>query len=199
MRLLSLVLVAGVMLSACQSSSTVRDDTAGLFRQLQGGSLVLKQAVTIPARKARVFIQAGRPREAKNLFGGTFRLRDPNSLRGGGIDHYQPHCALEIDAVDHAGFTIEPDDFRISRVQRSLTQVVMGIPLRLAALTLADGSDKRGTGGYYEGYHLWLTSARQPAVRRLTCYGSYAGPSDVKAPTLAEIGSALGDLAEIRF
>jgi len=198
-RLLSLMFVAGVLVAACQSSSMVRDDAGGGYRQLQGGSLVLKQTVTIPAGKARVFVQAGRLREARNLLGGTFKLREPNSLIGGAFDHYRPHCALEIDAIKHDGFTITPDNFLISRVQHSVTQVVMGIPLRLAALNLADGSNRKGSGGYYEGYHLWLTSARQPAVRRLSCYGSYAGPSDLMAPTLAEIETALGDLAEIRF
>jgi hypothetical protein len=185
LRSLSLVLVAGILLTACQDSYRVRDEAAGGFRQLQGGSLLLKQAVTVPAGKARVFIQSGRVAESGGWLGGRF-------------DQYLSHCALEIDAVDHAGFTIRPDSFRITRVQHSLTPVVMRTPLQVAARVPVGSLDSDGSGAYHEGYHLWLASAAQPAVRRLSCYGVYAEPPDLAPPTLAEMRAALGDLAEIR-
>jgi hypothetical protein len=175
---------AAVLLAGCQQSSTVRDDTFGHYRQLQGASLVLKQALTVPAGKARVFLQDGREGQGR-------------AIVGGGFDHYRTHCAFEIDEVRHAGFTIEPGTFRIERVQHSVTPVVMARPVQVASLLLADGLDGEGTSAYYEGYHFWLSAPGQPGLRRLSCYGAYAEPPDLYPPTLGEIRAALGGIADI--
>ena len=174
-----LVVLPMLFLLGCQNSSTVRETAGGNeFIRLEGAKLVLNQALSIGAAKARVFVQNG---EALS-----------------GFDSYQPHCAFEITSVNHDGAVVDADTFSIDRVQGSLQQVVSREPVRLASLHLAgmDGGD--GPSSIYLGYHFWLSSVAQPGVRRMSCYGIYAEPQDAYAPTLEEIRQALGPIAEIR-
>jgi hypothetical protein len=173
-----IILGSVLILSACQKSLGVRESAAGAdFVQLQGAELVLHSPLLVPAGNARVYVQGGRA--------------------GAGFDQYKPHCAFEIQRVDHSGFTIKPDTFRITLVQGSLQSVVMLEPIKVAGLHLAALYD-RGGSAYHEGYHFWLASERQPEVRRMTCYGTYAEPPDLQPPTLQEIRGALGGIAELR-
>ena len=137
--------VFALTLGACQQSSTVREASSGSFQQLQGANLVLNQPIRVSAGKARVFVQDGEVRSGHNS--------------------YKPHCAFEIKSVQHDGVVIEPDTFVVSRVQRSVQEVVSAEPLRVAALWLADGiGGGGGSASYYSGYHFWLTSEDQPEV-----------------------------------
>lgn len=181
-----IVVLASLLLAACQPSATVRVSSGGGFQSLQGAALVLKEPLRVAPGNARVFIQNG---QATN---------SGNSLLRGSFDQYQPHCAFEIERVDHGGFTIHPGTFRITRVQGALTQVVMISPLQVAGLQLARGYYGRGASAYHEGYHFWLASERQSEVMRMTCYGVFAEPPDLYPPTLQEIRQALGAIAEIR-
>lgn len=184
MKPLVLLSVVALLLAGCQTSSTLRDESIGSYRQLAGATLVLKEPLTVAAGRARVFVQASRDGEGRGM-------------SGIGFDHYRTHCALEIDRVDHEGFTIQPGRFQIERVQQSLTPVVMAPPLRLAGVLTVGGFDGYGSSAYYEGYHFWLVSVDQPGVRRMSCYGAYAEPPDLYPPTLGEIRAALRGLAEI--
>lgn len=185
MKMFPVILLSALALAACQKNATVRDSMARGFVQLAGSELVLKQALNVAPGKARVFVQDGGP-----AVGGR--------ILNGGFDQYRPHCGFEIERVDHGGFTIQPDTFRITRVQASLQPVVMRAPVQVAGLWLANGMDGNGSSAYHEGYHFWLASERQPEVRRMSCYGVYAEPHDLKPPTLQEIREALGGIAEIR-
>lgn len=180
MRPIVVMAVSALVLTACGGSATVRESWNDGFVQLQGASLELMQPLTVPAGRARVFIQDGRA--------------------GTAFDQYRAHCALEIGSVQHDGHTVQRDTFRITRVQHSLQQVVMREPVRLAAVGLLPAGlfDGRGGAAYHEGYHLWLGSEQQPEVRRLSCYGSYDEPPDLRPPTLREIAEALGGIARIR-
>lgn len=175
--LIAIPLVA-LLLSACQTSSTIRETSDGsVYRQLEGTTLVLNQDLDIAAERARVFIQNGAVRS--------------------GFDSYRTHCAFEIDDVRHDGAVIRADSFTVSRVQSAIVQVVMREPLRVAALMRVDGIDGGGSGSYYAGYHLWLASANQPQVRRVSCFGVYAQPYELYPPTVEEIRSALGQIATL--
>jgi hypothetical protein len=137
-------------------------------------SFVLEQDITIPAKKARLYLQ--------------------NGAVGGSRDLYQPFCVLEIDAVDHQGFTITPDSFDVVRIQRSTVQIASQGGTKLAssaslAFRLRNDSESR----VHDGYHFWLQSDSQPSVMRLTCYGVFKRISQVEPPTLEEIGVALGE------
>lgn len=171
--------VTVVLLAGCTGG--VRDDAAGGYRELDGAVLVLERSVQVPAGRARVYLQSPDGRSA-------------GQVTGGGFNSYRPHCALEIRAVDHAGWTIEPGEFRVTRVQRTIDMVVgREVPVRLAQLGL-DGAQS-----YYDGFHFWLASEAQPDVMRLTCYGVYAPPYELYPPTLGEIALALGDVATLRY
>ena len=180
MKLRLFIVSAALFLGACQSSSTVRE-AAGVdrFAQLEGASLVLNQSLNVAASKARIFVQNG----------------DVSSW----FDSYRPHCAFEVSSVQHDGLEISADTFTVTRVQGALQQVVSTEPVRVAALQLA-GMDGGGGGSasYYQGYHFWLTSANQPEVRRMSCFGVFAQPYELYPPTLKEIRQALGSVAEIR-
>lgn len=186
MKVIATVLLSSLLLAACGKSATVRETDGGDFVQLKGAELVLKQAVIVPAGKARVFIQFGARADGRG------------GILSGGFDYYRPHCALEIRSVDHAGFTIQSDTFRITQVQGSLQQVVMRERVQVAGLQRVSDLDGRGSSAYHEGYHFWLASERQPEVRRMSCYGVFAEPDRLRPPTLEEIRSALGEVAEIR-
>lgn len=116
----------------------------------------------------------------------------------GSRSFYRPHCALEIDSIDHPGFPISPEVFTITRVQRSTVQIAALDGLRVAGLQTASGSYDRGVDRFHDGYHFWLQSDAQPSVMRLSCYGVYAAPVDLRPPTLAEINEALGEVGTIR-
>lgn len=187
MKTILIVIGAALLVGACQRSATVRESYGQGFVQLSGSYLVLKQPLEVPAGRARVFIQDGGNPDA------------PGRVLSGGFDHYRPHCAFEIQSIDHAGFTIQPDTFRITQVQGSLERVVRAEPLRVAALGITlGGLDGLGSSAYHEGYHFWLTSERQPLVSRMSCYGVYAEPYDLEPPTLQEIRAVLRGIAEIR-
>lgn len=186
MKALTIFVLSCLFLAACQPNATVRENAGGRFQSLEGATLVLKEPLQVAPGNARVFIQNGQATN-KN-----------NSLVRGSFDQYQPHCAFEIESVDHNGFTIQPATFRITRVQGALTQVVMVQPVQVAGLRLAHGLYGRGASAYHEGYHFWLASESQPGVRRMTCYGVFAEPPDLYPPTLQEIRQALGAIAEIR-
>jgi hypothetical protein len=179
MRLLFFSTFVAVVLSACSNSVSVRLSPSQGFVRLQGAELILKRDLTVPAGHARVFVQEGRPVI-------------------GGLDRYLAHCALEVQRVDHGGFTIKAGNFRVVRVQGSMQQVVMAGPVMLASLQLVGGIGAAGSSTYHQGYHFWLDSEEQPEVRRMSCYGVYADPPDLEPPSLQEIGAVLGDIAEIR-
>jgi len=181
MKALVIMLVA-MFLAGCQlgGSLAVRDATGvDRFTQFEGASLVLKQDLKIAAGKARVFLQNGEV--------------------SGWFDSYQPHCSFEIDSVQHDGVSIQADTFTVSRVQGSIQRVVSREPIRVASLQLLAGmAGGGGSQSFYEGYHFWLTSANQPQVRRMSCFGVYAQPYELYPPTVEEIRQVLGSIAEIR-
>jgi hypothetical protein len=177
--------VFAVLLVGCGTGGGLQGLPGITDRLLPAGArLVVERPVPIAAGRARVFFQGG------GLAGGT-------GIGSGSFDPYRPHCALEIDSVDHEGFEIRPGSFAIVRVQRSLESVVHNGSVQVAAL-LSFGPWLSDRDRYHDGYHLWLDSAEQPGVRRLTCYGVFAEWPDLRPPTLAEMQAALGDFATIR-
>ncbi len=103
--------------------------------------------------------------------------------------------------MQHDGFEIAPGVFRITRVQHSLEQVVDSGSRQLArTLTgfhlgrLIDGG---GSASFHQGYHFWLDAPGRPEVMRLSCYGTFDQPPDLRPPSLTEIRAVLGALGEI--
>lgn len=169
-----------LLLAGCRGGgSSVREaGSVDRYIDLEGGRVVLHEPLRVSAGEARVFLQAGKVVGAANA--------------------YAPQCAFEIDRVDHQGVDIQPDTFRITGVEYVMEEIVRAeSPLRVASLTLAGIDDGGGASQYFEGYHFWLASPRQPNVLRMTCLGVFADPGDLYAPTLQEIRATLGDIATI--
>lgn len=179
------LLPTAAMLVGCQGSGNLRTSPyIGFDAYLEGMQLIVERPLEIPAGQARLFFQDRGP-------------VDPGSLARGRYDLYRPHCALEIDSVDHAGFAIQPGRFLVTRVERSVVSVVLLSSPRLAALSAGWGSWYSRSDRFHDGYHFWLHSDEQNAVRRLSCYGVYARWPDLFPPTLQEINNALGDAATL--
>jgi hypothetical protein len=172
--------LAGFLLSGCEGGgSTVREaSSADRYVDLAGGTVNLRQPLPVRAGQARVFLQHGKV--------------------SSGVDFYAPQCDFEIRSVKHQGVTIQPDIFRILRVQHVMEQVVQAdSPIKVASLNLAGLDDSAGISQYFEGYHFWLESPKQPQVMRMSCYGVHAEPGVLQPPTLNEIRATLGDIASI--
>jgi len=170
----------GLLLGGCVGGgSTVREAASvDRYLDLAGGEVKLHRMLPVKAGQARVFLQHGKVAD--------------------GVDSYAPQCDFEIDSVDHEGVEIQPDVFRILRVQHVVEQIVQAYsPLRVASLTLAGIDGSEGASQFYEGYHFWLKSPKQPQVRRMSCYGVFEEPGWLKPPTLQEIRATLGDIASI--
>jgi hypothetical protein len=173
------LLSIGLLLGGCEGGgSTVREAAAAdRYVNLAGGTVTLHQALPVKAGEARVFLQHGEV--------------------AGKAGFYAPQCNFEIDSVQHGDVSIKPDVFKILRVQHVMEEVVQAhLPLKVASLTLA-GMDDAGIAQYFEGYHFWLESPKQPQVRRMSCYGVHAEPGVLQPPTLKEIRETLGNIASI--
>jgi len=174
-----MVAVVAFFLAGCETMSNL-EPVSDLTRDLRGNqvSFVLHQDVTIPAGRARLFLQDGRIVGGRNL--------------------YRPHCGLEIDSVDHTGFPVSAETFDVVRIQRTTVQIALQGEAHVASTRMAFGPFRDSSDRFHEGYHFWLRSQRQPAVMRLTCYGVYARPIDLRPPTLEEIEAALGEVGTLR-
>jgi hypothetical protein len=178
-------LLTVALLWGCQDSVGLRSSAdTGHDAALGGAQLVIAAPLTIPAGRARLFFQDGGPVAARGLGRGRYDL-------------YRPHCALEIDTVDHDGFVVQPGRFTVTRVERSLVSVVRLDRVQFAALSFSWGPWFGRSDKYHDGYHFWVRSDEQPAVVRLSCYGVYARWPDLYPPTLNEINVALGEVAAL--
>jgi hypothetical protein len=179
MRVFWIAAVAGLLLAGCQTMPNLQAKS-DLTRDLRDNqvSFALKQDVTIPAARARLYLQGGRV--------------------VGGRNSFRPHCILEVDSVDHAGFPVAAETFDVVRIQRSTVRIALQAGRQRASSVMAVGSYRNGSDRFHDGYHFWLQSDRQPSVMRLTCYGVYERPSRLWPPTLEEIGVALGEVGLLK-
>lgn len=174
-----LIFLSATMLIGCESLTNM-ERASDLRLDLRDKQVLfdLSQDVTISPRRARTSFQ--------------------NGVITAGRDLYQPFCILEIDSVDHEGFTVTAGTFDVVRIQRSTVQIASTSEIQVAA-AMAQTSMLRGNrpSKVHDGYHFWLDSSAQPSVRRLTCYGVFDWPAEAKPPTLEEIAVALGAIGSL--
>ena len=140
-------------------------------------SLDLHQAITIPAERTAVFMQAGRVQSFSEL------------------NAYAPHCKFELRALSSNTRTVAPERFTIVRVRDEINVAALAAPLHVAALWLA--STEQPTYWVY-ATAMDLHSASQPEVFRLTC--QHWEPGDASFPrhlTVGEMRDALGAVASL--
>ena len=180
MRAVWILVFSALFLAGCATTPNLRG-ASDLTRDLRGHqvSFVLNQDVTVPAGRARLFLQDGEIVGGRNL--------------------YQPHCILEVDSVDHQGFPVSAGRFDVVRIQRSTVQIAAQRGFRLASTVMAFDAWRDNSDRFHDGYHFWLQSDTQPSVMRLTCYGVFERPSHLRPPTLEEIGVALGEVGRLKI
>jgi hypothetical protein len=143
----------------------------------EGAVLELKQALELAPGHARKFIQFGKP------------LTDQSR------DRFVASCNFEVRDLDRQAVqTIQPDQFVVTRVEQGYQQVVLSRPILVAGDFNHDGAPI-----ITRHNHFWLSSANQPQVIRLSCFGAEGSPHEAYYPTQQEIQSALGEVATLRW
>lgn len=144
------------------------------------GSVVeINRKLTVPGGQTRVFLQRGRV-VAKAKF-----------------DRYYPSCNFEVWKLRQEPTAIHPGSFVVSKAGRDINQVVSLENIKLAALGWRRHDDDHAM--IMHTVHIYLQSAAQPNVYRLTCRGWLAVPAEAERPTISDMREALGGYASIRL
>jgi hypothetical protein len=162
-----------IALSACQSSMVITDDTR-MFAAGQGSSLKLNQYVQIPAQKARVYFQLGKPVLADQL------------------DKFKPWCELEIKTLKDTTQTLAPDLFTITKIDNDSQFIEQNLDVGRGVA--AFGSQAYDLVPY--ATLMYVQSTNQPDVLRLICVRK-ARPATQGYPTLREMRAVLGDFIHL--
>ena len=176
-------LAVPALLAGCTTGFTVSLSGVPSAPIPEGAVIELHQPITIPPGSTRVWFQSGRPAP--------------------GYDWHEPTCSLEVRTLDqNVEQTVEAGSFTVRRIQSLRDQAGLGTPgLQLAAVNvIAALGGGFGNDGYFriwKGYHFWLESVQQPEVLRMTCKGGYADEWKARSPSLADIRTALGEMASI--
>ena len=168
-----------LMLSGCQSGPY--PESSSYFRIPTGSQLIVKQALTIRANTASVYLQDGK------------------AVTHSQIDQYNAHCWFLSWKVVEQNQVIKPGQFIVTGV-RELEEFVY----RQGEIYLA-GNSRSGLRGMTNGataieYKTELTihSDEQPDIRKLIC-NHWEDPADARHLTLAEIRTTLGALVDIKL
>ncbi len=148
---------------------------APLHRVQTGAVLKLAAVIEFAADSVAVYIQHGR------------------LLPGNAVDSYKPYCILELRRKHPHPVSVTPDTFLIYRTYYESTAVLRYPMLASAARIVASASVSHLV---YET-ELFLRSARQPNVYRLTCK-HWVDPAFARHVTYEEINATLGELMWIR-
>lgn len=173
------LLTGMAVLSGCALLSVPEDSSSPFFRVPPGSVLELHEPLPIPPGRATVWLQ-----------------------RGGvaaGQDWWYPGCSIEVRTLDREAVqTLRPGRFVVRRVQQI---EITAIPSTVGAVMVAslDSVNSGGERWFWLGYHLWLESAEQPDVLRLSCVGAYARAFEVRPPSIDEIRAALGRVATLHL
>ncbi len=177
-RLPILLLPLSFSLGALALTSCATQPPASLMDVQAKEVFVLNTPIRIEPNRARSFIQFGQ-------------------LSGGGFDHSEPHCRIEVRTLSETPQTIQPERFIIQRVtideemialqehpiQLALNDAVSPITMTDASshamFALGDGFERIPT---MDLVHLYLESEQQPNIYRLTCAGSLSNGSMADAP-----------------
>jgi hypothetical protein len=142
-----------------------------------GSKLVLMQEVMIEPGTTRTFLQWGKP------------------MALGDFNRYRANCNFEVESLSDRVQRIEPDTFIIKKVQRLMTEVVQHTTNQSGFLMVEYGDPSSPLVTH--GYHLWLSSEKQPDVMRMTCRGAFDDLSNAEPPSINDVREALGKIAEL--
>lgn len=170
-----MALFAALLAQGC-AAPTIVDENSHLYPPPVGTEIVFNTDVPIRPDRARATIQRGAIAPA--------------------VHPFDIWCQLEVRDVMPVEQTVRADTFTLHKVSRETTQVVqIDPPQRVASAGVDGGSYSDVT----QIWHLWLSSPRQPNVRRLSCGGVFDSPSRAQYPSVLEIRAALGPVATLRL
>ena len=171
---------ACILLSAC-SILLAKNTASDLIPD--GSQLIIRQNLTIPGGKARVYIQYGKV------------------IKENEKDQYLAHCWLQSWKVLEYPQEIKADTFTIKSSSRYEDLVYKTRPLLLAsnskneyALQVSFGS----VTAIDQQTVLHIHSEKQPDIRELVC-SYWDDPANDKHLTLQEIRAALGDIIQLKL
>lgn len=140
------------------------------------GRLTLLTPLTIPAQQTTVRLQGGR------------------TVARNGVDEYHPFCVFEVNALAATDQVVQPDEFRITSIQRSLDTLYAALPQAQRAVWRRTREDATPSHLYFKTWFR-LHSPRQPEVRALVCLHDQIPLGSVmlgRHLTLGEMRAALG-------
>jgi hypothetical protein len=164
-----LIALMSLLLLACSQAMVPKFDSPW-YRVPLGSQLILHQPLTIPANRARIFIQNGR----------VFN-RHPD------IDQYYPYCEFEIRTLKVSDQVIQADRFRVHKLSRRIETSLQ--PVLLASLS--DSQFDTPLVAYNTEFY--LSSDKQPDVYRLACMYWTDDSMDAYL-SQNQINATLGDL-----
>ena len=166
----AIVVFVVVLLTACESSQSVRDEDSQYYSVSLGSTFTLNTGITIQPNFTSAYFQFG------------------NIEPVGNIDFYKPHCKFELYTISEQARQVRPDTFTVIRIVDQREDVSVEWP-RYAALAM---------GGYDGPVHLtysttmYLESRIQPDVFRMTCK-RWDWPAIGEYLSINEMRQALGD------
>jgi hypothetical protein len=173
-----IAIVMALLLTACAQRYMVKNDLDYAYNLPPVGStLVIKKPIKVPGGATRIFLQRGE----------LFRKAD--------FDRYYPSCSLELRKLADTAREIQPGRFIVSKVQRLMQEVVRRDAPESGLMKV--DYDSGGKPMVVHGYHLWLGSAEQPDVMRMTCRGYFNDINRAEPPSLNDVFGSLGDYAEL--
>ncbi len=169
------ILLATTTLLVQGCNSTARKDKPAYGPVIPAGAVLeLHKTLEIEPQHTRLFVQMGQ----------VIKHRDRN--------RFMPNCSFEVRELQQALQSIKPGQFTVSRTEIGTEQVVLNEGIKVA------GTFESGAPVVARLTHFWLSSAHQPELFRLTCYGGEAHLPEADYPTWEEIKVALGSIATLK-
>ncbi len=173
-----IVAVAMVVLPGCQSfyEKNIEGNTnSPYFLVPVDSTITLKQELTIPANRDRIYLVEGQLR----------RWQD--------VDVYRPYCMLQVATTKRVPQTVKPAEFVVQKVfQETIYQLALQGPTQVAQL------DRDGGVMEYKvvATVMELFSQNEPEVTKMTC-GRWELPADMPHITINGIHKQLGGIFEL--
>ncbi|HSH29412.1 MAG TPA: hypothetical protein VK971_05830 [Thiohalobacter sp.] len=175
--ILGVVAAAATGLATGCATQTPRGSASPWYPPPLGTRVVLPEAITIPARSARVYFQDGR-------------------ITGRGVNHFAPHCQLEVNRVSAAPQTVPTGVFTVTDVHRRTSEVVDSRAVQVAGrigIGIGIGLFGSDVGDIMQAWHMRLHADDRADVRALICGGAFDHPSQAQTPSIDQMRRALGE------
>ncbi|MGA9993542.1 MAG: hypothetical protein WBP86_14590 [Thiobacillaceae bacterium] len=125
----------------------------------------------------------------------TVRLQYGHVVARNGVQEQDPYCIFELSTVAEVPQWVKPDEFSVTRVQRSISTIARGDSLRIGGLVrVSMDSDSAGPTNYYYKTEFLLHSDSQTNVLLMTCQSNQNYTPLKRYLTVAEIRQALGNI-----